>query len=167
MRTPEMLPVTLARHRSCTWRASVTDIAESVTEGRLADLLPGTDRVIVGEIIAQQLGLAIGDPITLLIPTVAANGTPAPRLREFTVAGVFEAALQDHDGTLIFTHLDDVRALAEGSAGEGLRIRFDDVLAASATVAGRWRESCRRASQSSTGRVITPAISAPSASRRR
>ena len=48
----------------------------------------------------------------MLVPTVDADGTPAPKLREFTVAGVFEAGLQDHDGTLVFAHLADVRALA-------------------------------------------------------
>ncbi len=75
------------------------------------------DRVIVGAIIAERLGLSIGDPLTVLIPTVTADGAPAPKLREFTVAGVFEVGLQDHDGTLVFANLDDVQALgAEGSA---------------------------------------------------
>lgn len=129
MRTPEMLPVTL-RGIDPNVEAQVTDVARSVKEGRLSDLKPGSDRVIVGEIIAERLGVAIGDPITLLIPTIAANGIPVPKLREFIVAGVFEVGLQDHDATLLFTHLDDVRALAPGAASEGLRIRFHDVLAA-------------------------------------
>lgn len=131
MRTPETLPVTL-RGIDPQVEGRVSDVAGSITEGRLTDLTPATDRVIVGEIIAQQLGLAMGDPITLLIPTVAENGTPTPRLREFRVAGVFEVGVQDHDGTLIFTHIDDVLALSEGSAGEGLRILYHDVLASSA-----------------------------------
>ena len=78
----------------------------------------------------QRLGVAIGEPITLLIPTVSDNGTPDPKLREFIVAGVFEVGLQEHDGTLLFANLADVRALAPGSAEEGLRLRFQDVLAA-------------------------------------
>jgi len=58
----------------------------------LADLTPGSDRVIVAARLAQMLGLRIGDPITLLIPTKPMRtGTPQPRLREFTVAGVFNA----------------------------------------------------------------------------
>ena len=128
LRTPEMLPVAL-RGIDPAVETGVTDVARSVTQGSLADLTPGSDKVIAGEIITQRLGLAIGDPVTLLIPTIAANGAPAPKLREFIVAGVFEAGLQDHDATLLFTSLDDARALAPSGAGEGLRIRFDDVLA--------------------------------------
>jgi lipoprotein-releasing system permease protein len=57
---------------------------------------------------------------------VAANGTPAPTLREFTVGGIFAVGSPDHDGTLVFAHLDDVRSLAAESGGEGLRIWFDN-----------------------------------------
>jgi lipoprotein-releasing system permease protein len=46
------------------------------------------------------------------------------------VAGVFEAGLQEHDGVLVFTSFADARAVAPEGAGQGLRIRFDDVLAA-------------------------------------
>lgn len=129
VRTPEMLPVTL-RGIDPAAEATVTEVARSITEGRLADLTPGSDRVVVGEIIAQRLGLQPGDPLTLLIPTIAANGAPTPKLRELTVAGVFSVGLQDHDATLIFAPLQDVRALAPGAAAEGLRIAFRDVLAA-------------------------------------
>ena len=129
LRTPEMLPVTL-RGIDPRVESTVTDVARSVTQGRLADLAPGRDRVIVGEVIAQRLGLSAGDPITLLIPTVAPNGAPAPKLREFIVAGVFSVGLEDHDATLLFAHIADVRALAPGSGAAGLRIRFNDVLAA-------------------------------------
>jgi lipoprotein-releasing system permease protein len=67
---------------------------------------------------------------------VSAEGAPTPKLREFTVAGVFEVGLQDHDGTLVFAHLEDVRALGpDGAAAQGLRVRLHDVLAAPAVAA--------------------------------
>jgi lipoprotein-releasing system permease protein len=76
----------------------------------------------------------------MLVPTVGADGAPAPKLREFTVAGVFEAGLQDHDATLVFAPLADVRALGPaGTVSEGLRVRLHDVFAAPA-VAARLRE---------------------------
>ena len=135
VRGPEMLPVLL---RGIDPRAavSVSELAHALTQGHLADLTPGSGRIIVGEVIAERLGLAPGDSLTVLVPTVSAGGAPAPKLREFTVAGTFEVGLQDHDGTLVFAHLDDVRALApQGAAGEGLRVRVHDVLTAPAVAA--------------------------------
>ncbi len=129
--TPDMLPVIL-RGIDPKEEPTDTDVAHAMIQGRLADLLPGTDRIIVGELVAQQLTLTIGDTVTFLIPTVAANGAPAPTLREFIVAGIFSVGLQDHDASLVFSHLDDVRGLAAESGGEGLRVWFDDALEASA-----------------------------------
>src|SRR2546423_1030961 len=115
---------------------SVTELAHAITQGQLGDLTAGSGRIIVGEVIAERLGLAPGDSLTVLVPTVDAGGAPAPKLREFTVAGTFEVGLPDHDATLIFAHLDDVRALApQDTASEGLRVRVHDVLAAPAVAA--------------------------------
>jgi lipoprotein-releasing system permease protein len=138
VRRPEMLPVLL---RGIDPRAagSATELAHAITQGQLADLTPGSGRIIVGEVIAERLGLAPGDSLTVLVPTVDAGGAPAPKLREFTVAGTFEVGLPDHDATLVFAHLDDVRALApQDTASEGLRVRVHDVLAAP-SVAARLR----------------------------
>src|ERR1700704_672851 len=138
VRRPEMLPVLL---RGIDPRAagSATALAHAITQGQLADLTAGSGRIIVGEVIAERLGLAPGDSLTVLVPTVDAGGAPAPKLREFTVAGTFEVGLPDHDATLVFAHLEDVRALApQDTASEGLRVRVHDVLAAP-SVAARLR----------------------------
>ena len=130
LRTPEMLPVIL---RGIDPKADpqVTDVVQSIKQGQLADLTPGSERVIVGAVIADRLGLARGDDMTLLIPTVSADGAPAPKLRQLKVAGVFEAGLQEFDGVFVFADIDDVKALVPGQQnGVGLRIRFRDVLAA-------------------------------------
>jgi lipoprotein-releasing system permease protein len=135
VRQTEMLPVIL-RGVDTQDPAGTEQLAQVLTEGRLEDLAPGTGRVIVGAVIAERLGLAPGDMVTVLVPTVNADGTPEPRLREFEVAGVFEAGLQDHDATLVFAPLADVRALGPaGAASEGLQIRVQDVLDAPAVAA--------------------------------
>ena len=135
VRQPEMWPVVL---RGIDPQApdSVRELAHAITQGALAQLTAGSGRIIVGAVIAERLGLTAGDSLTMLIPTVGADGTPAPKLREFSVAGVFEVGLQDHDATLVFAHLDDVRALApSGTLSEGLRVRVQDVLEAPAVAA--------------------------------
>ena len=135
VRQPEMWPVVL---RGIDPQApdSVRELAHAITQGRLTQLTAGSGRIIVGAVIAERLGLTAGDSLTMLIPSVGADGTPAPKLREFSVAGVFEVGLQDHDATLVFAHLDDVRALGPpGTVSEGLRVRLQDVLEAPAVAA--------------------------------
>jgi lipoprotein-releasing system permease protein len=130
LRQPEMVPI-LLRGIEPQATANIADLGPALAQGRLTDLTAGSDRVIVGAVIAERLGIAAGDSLSVLVPTVSADGTPTPKLREFTVAGVFEVGLQDHDGTLVFAHLQDVRAFGpQGAAREGLRIRVRDVLAA-------------------------------------
>jgi lipoprotein-releasing system permease protein len=135
----EMLPV-LLRGIDPRSAAAAGELASAIAQGRLADLTAGSNNVIVGEVIAERLGLAPGDALTVLVPTVDAGGTPAPKLRELRVAGVFEVGLQDHDATLIFGNLADIRALGPaGTLAEGLRVQLHDVLDAPA-VAARLRE---------------------------
>jgi lipoprotein-releasing system permease protein len=134
VRNPEMLPV-LLRGIEPQAAATVTELGQSITQGRLTDLTPGSSHLIVGELIAERLGLSPGDALTLLVPTMGADGTPQAKLREFTVAGVFEAGLPEHDSSLVFASLADVRALAPEGGEQGLRVRVADVLAAPAIAA--------------------------------
>ncbi|HWZ62063.1 MAG TPA: lipoprotein-releasing ABC transporter permease subunit [Steroidobacteraceae bacterium] len=127
---PEMMPVLLRGvdpHADSTAR----EIGSAITQGHLADLAAAPGRVIVGAAIAERLGLAPGEALTLLVPTIGADGTPAPKLRQFMVAAVFEVGEPDQDSTLVLASLDEVRALApQGSTDQGLRLRVADVLAA-------------------------------------
>ncbi len=132
VRTPEMLPVQL-RGIDPKAESAVTQLVGAITQGKLADLTAGSDNVIIGEVIAEELGLARGDSMTLLIPTVTAGGVPTPRLRQFRVAGVFEVGLSDADDMLVFANIGDVRALGPSAQGDqGLRIRYRDALDAPA-----------------------------------
>lgn len=134
VRNPDMLPV-LLRGIEPEAPATRSELGRMITQGKLQDLTPGSGHLIVGELIAERLGLSVGDPLTLLVPTMGADGTPAPKLRDFTVAGVFEAGLPEHDSTLVFANLTDVRALAPEGGEQGLRVRVQDVLAAPAIAA--------------------------------
>ena len=128
VRLPEMLPVVL-RGIDPGPEAAVADVRPLLVEGSIDALTAGSNAVILGRDIADQLGVRVGDHVTLLVPTASANGTPEPRLREFTVGGVFQAGLEDHDNTLILAYIDDVRAFAPLAQGaSGLRLRFTDPL---------------------------------------
>ncbi len=128
---PDMLPV-LLRGIDPARESSVSDIRKVLQDGRLADLARGDDQVMVGNVIARQLGIARGDALTLLIPTVAADGIPTPKLHEVHVAGDFDAGVQEQDGTLLLANITDVRAMGAAAADMGLRLRFANALDAPA-----------------------------------
>ncbi len=129
MRKPEMMPVRL-RGIDPAREGDVERLSGSMADGSFGDLEPGSDHVIVGRSFAQLLGIGIGDPISVLIPTTDVDGVPQPRLREFQVVGVLNAELQDFDSLLITT-LDDVRALLPNpDARMSLHVNFHEPLGA-------------------------------------
>ncbi|HEX3846690.1 MAG TPA: lipoprotein-releasing ABC transporter permease subunit [Steroidobacteraceae bacterium] len=110
--------------------ARVSSIADAMREGRLADLVPGSNRIILGRILAYQLEARVGDEITVMIPGTGAGGAITPRLRDFRVTGIFEAGVQEHDSVLALVDLEDAQALRGLSGPTGIRLKFDDVLKA-------------------------------------
>jgi lipoprotein-releasing system permease protein len=110
----------------------VSDIEQHLLEGRLADLTPGSRRAIIGRALAWQLGAQVGDALTVMVPgRELLTGAGRPALQTFEVSGIFEVGLQDHDSTLALVSLQDAAEIAGGGAGPaGIRLRFDDVMAA-------------------------------------
>jgi lipoprotein-releasing system permease protein len=106
--------------------AASSDLARIIEPAALESLLPGERRIILGRALASSLGVDTGDPVRVLVPLVV-NGRVAPQIREFTLAGVIEAGVPDHDTSLALVHLADASDL-EGlrGAAEGVTLRFDD-----------------------------------------
>lgn len=96
--------------------------------GGLDDLQAGEYNIILGNLVARNMGLAIGDTVSITLPQVSI--TPAgvfPRSKRFTVAGVFEVGAQV-DQTLALIHLADAQKLFRfGNAVEGLHLKYDDI----------------------------------------
>jgi lipoprotein-releasing system permease protein len=110
----------------------VSDIAESLREGKLTDLTPGSNRMILGRALAYELQVGVGDSVTVMIPGSSPNGSEnfSPRLQEFDIVGVFEVGAQEQDGVLALVNLKDAEALRGLDGPTGIRLRFDDVLQA-------------------------------------
>ena len=108
--------------------ATVSQLERFFSLGSLADLEPNARRIVLGRILALNLGVGVGDRINLLVPQVE-NGRLTPRLASFLVSGLFEAGIQDHDASLALVHLTDASQLKglQGRA-EGLAVRMDDPL---------------------------------------
>lgn len=110
--------------------ASVSTIDRALVSGRLDELVTGAHHLVLGRVLAFQLGVGVGDEVTVMVPAVGDDGELAPRIRIFTVTGIFEVGIQDHDSVLALAHLDDVAALAGAAGVAGVRLRFGDVFAA-------------------------------------
>src|SRR5277367_316791 len=108
----------------------VSSIDEAMREGRLSDLKPGLNRIILGRMLAYQLQVGVGDTVVAMIPGASDSGTFAPRLQEFQVAGIFEVGLQERDAVLALINLQDAEALRGLAGPTGIRLKFDDVMKA-------------------------------------
>ncbi len=112
--------------------ASVSGIGERLQSGSLGELRSGAFRVLLGSEVATRLGLRAGDPVVLAI--AEGTVTPAgvlPRMRRFTVAGVFHSGMYEIDNGLALTSLDDAGRLFRTRDGaSGLRLRVTDPLRA-------------------------------------
>ena len=105
----------------------------NMIEGDLDVLQAGSRSIILGRILAYDLGARIGDGVVLLIPRPVGDGTLEPVLERFVLRGVFEAGLQDHDSVLALIHVSDAAEIqALGDAINAVRFRSDDVMAAPA-----------------------------------
>jgi lipoprotein-releasing system permease protein len=103
----------------------------NLVEGSLSDLQPGSRSIILGRVLAYDLGARVGDGVVLLIPRPAGDGTMEPVLERFVMSGVFEAGLQDHDSILALVNARDAAdILGLGDEVSAVRYRAHDVMAA-------------------------------------
>jgi lipoprotein-releasing system permease protein len=110
----------------------VADIGSHMRAGSLDALRPGAFNIVLGSELARALRVRIGEKVALIAPQGLV--TPAgviPRLKQFTVAGIFEVGMFEFDSGLALVHLQDAQKLYQmGDAVSGLRLRLDDLFAA-------------------------------------
>jgi lipoprotein-releasing system permease protein len=112
--------------------SQVADLAQHMKLGKLGDLKPGEFGIILGAELARMLNVYPGDKVVLLTPQ--GNITPAgvmPRVKQFTVIGIFEAGMFEYDSGLALIHLQDAQKLLRmGDEVSGVRLKLDDLFRA-------------------------------------
>ncbi len=107
----------------------VNDVAGRMHAGSIAELKAGEFNIVLGWQLANELGARIGDKVTLITPQ--GQVTPAglvPRMRQFTLVGVFNAEYYPYDSGLALLHLADAQKLFRtGEAVSGIRLKLDDL----------------------------------------
>lgn len=108
----------------------VSIIDRFMLEGSLDELQAGEYDIIIGAQLADDLNLSVGDELNLVsteVPLTILGGFP--RRKNFRITGIFQVGSQ-FDSSLLYAHMDDVRALYRlGNGVQGLRIQLEDLFA--------------------------------------
>jgi len=112
--------------------AHLQGLAGVMKVGTLDDLVKGGWRVVLGETLAAELGVKVGDSVVIMVPK--GTVTPAgfvPQTRRFTVSGLFASGMYDYDhGLAVVNVTDAARLLRMGDVMSGVRLQLADPLAA-------------------------------------
>jgi lipoprotein-releasing system permease protein len=107
----------------------VAAFAQHMRSGRLDALRAGEFGIILGAQLARALGVGAGDRVVLVAPQ--GQVTPAgllPRLRQFTVVGVFHVDHFEYDSGLALVHLEDAgRLFRFDGTVSGVRLKLKDL----------------------------------------
>jgi lipoprotein-releasing system permease protein len=107
----------------------VAELRRDMVIGSVDDLVDGEFRIILGQDLANYLGAQPGDKVTVVTPQV--SSTPVgimPRLKRFTVSGIFSVGMADYDRNAAFIQMDDAaKLLSLGDAVSGVRLKLTDM----------------------------------------
>lgn len=107
---------------------SVSDLSRQMIAGSLDKLKPGAFGIVVGQDLARALGLRLGDSVMMLAPQASVSPAGfAPRMRQFTVVGLFNSGHYEYDSSLAFTDTLDAARLFRDSGVAGVRLRVKDM----------------------------------------
>lgn len=107
---------------------NVSDLPRQMVAGKLADLKPGGFGVVLGNELADGMGVKVGDTLLMLAPqgSISPAGF-APRMRQFTVVGVFSSGHYEYDSSLAFVDNEDAAKVFRDSGTAGVRLRIADM----------------------------------------
>ncbi len=109
----------------------VSVLNDYMYQGSIDDLQPGEFGIVLGRLLARFLNVEVNDRLVMTLPEVSV--TPAglfPRVKRFTVVGIFEVGAQV-DQTLAMIHLSDAQRLFRyGQSVQGLRLKVSDIYSA-------------------------------------
>jgi lipoprotein-releasing system permease protein len=110
----------------------VADLTPHLLSGQLADLVPGSYRVILGKDLAEAIGAKVGDRVVVIV--AEGDVTPVgvmPRMRAFEVVGIIAVGMYEYDRRIALFSMQDVaKLLRMGDDISGIRLNVADMYAA-------------------------------------
>ncbi|MCW8846400.1 MAG: lipoprotein-releasing ABC transporter permease subunit [Gammaproteobacteria bacterium] len=111
---------------------AVAKVGDAMQKGRLDQLVEGDYSIVLGSALAEHLRAQVGDTVILVI--AQGQVTPAglmPRMRRFTVSGIFEIGMYEYDRHVAYIHMADAgRLYRTGEGVTGLRLKLEDMFLA-------------------------------------
>ncbi len=113
------------------YEGQVADVQSKMVYGQMDDLKSRDYNIILGTELANGLGVSVGDKVTLVAPQASISPMGImPRLKRFTVSGLFEVGMHEYDSALALVHMNDAqRVFKLGDAVSALQLRLDDLFA--------------------------------------
>ncbi|MBV6810360.1 lipoprotein-releasing ABC transporter permease subunit [Xanthomonas euvesicatoria pv. allii] len=106
----------------------VSVLAKKMQQGSVDSLTPGSYNIVIGKELALWLGVDVGDSIVVLLSDTQATPLGAmPRLKRFTVSGVFEAGYNEIDRGLAVVNMQDLARVLRMDGVTGVRLRLHDM----------------------------------------
>jgi lipoprotein-releasing system permease protein len=106
----------------------VSVVAEKMKKGRFDSLTQGSYNIILGQELAKWLGVGVGDQVVATLAEV--QGTPMgaiPRMKRFTVSGIFEAGYNEIDRGVAFANMKDLERVLRIDGATGVRLKLHDM----------------------------------------
>jgi lipoprotein-releasing system permease protein len=122
------------------FESNVTDIANKITMGRLAlgPAKSNKDRVFPGIVLgiglADKMGVRLGSEVVLMtLADSHGESDPTPKMRRFTVAGIFETGMYEYDLNLVYVAIPEAQKLFNMKGVEGIQIKTTNLFTAGET----------------------------------
>ena len=110
----------------------VSRVEDRMLEGSLQQLQPAAWGIVLGETLARALEVDVGDKVTLLSSHL--RHTPAgaiPKMRRFTVTGIFRIGMSQYDRHIAFLNVKDAQKITRSDEMvSGIHIRYSDMFRA-------------------------------------
>ena len=108
---------------------NVSTIENHFVEGSLYSLQENNYNLVIGDILAIQLGLRVGDSVNILVPeTVLGLAGILPRTKKFKITGIFSLGAPEIDQSYVYLNIDNAsKLLRTGDYVHGIRIRYSNL----------------------------------------
>lgn len=112
--------------------SKVSLVESKMVSGSLFDLKAGEYGLVIGRELANTLGVYEGDRVTVITPQASITAVGVmPRLRRFSVVGVFEVGMHQYDAAMAYMHIEDAAKLfSYKDKVNGVRLKFTDLFEA-------------------------------------